>query len=80
MLIAICHSSTDLLQQTVLANKIFLFSSLMFGIGSLLLTVNKATKVGPLAAIALIERAAMVSIFLRFTEIGVALVFQSLII
>ena len=65
MLWAFGLTSTDLLQQTLLAEKIFFLCLLLFLVCHLLLTVNQTSEVRLLAAMALVNRASEVRKFLR---------------
>ena len=78
MFFASCLTGSHFLEDTVLAEKIFFLGLKLLSI--LLLTVNEATEEGLLASVALVERAAAVGKFLRFTVVDVIRIDESLVI
>ena len=78
MFLAGSLTGSNFFEDAVLAEKLFLLCLELLRI--LLLTVDEATEVRLLAAVALVERAAAVGEFLRLAEIDVILSEESLII
>ena len=75
-----CLTSTDLLEETILAQKIFFIGLALLSVGHLLLAVNETTEVGLLATVALIKGGAMVCKFLGLAVVNVTLSGKSLIV
>ena len=68
-------SGTYLFEEAVLAEKILLFSLLLLCVRCFLLAVDETSKVGLLAAVTLVEGGTMHGVLLRFSIIGVILIF-----
>ena len=79
MFLTVSCSGTYLFKEAVLAEKILLLSLLLLCVSSFLLAVDETSKVGLLAAVTLVEGGAMHGVLLRFSVIGVILIFKSFI-
>ena len=76
---ALMLTHTSLFKEAFLTKKIFLLGLTLLGCSHLLLAVNQASKVRLAAAMALIERAAMVGELLWFIEVNVVFCRQSIV-
>lgn len=73
-------TSTDLLQNAVLAQQVLFLGVALLSVGHLLLAVDQASEVRLLTAMALVEGATMVGVLLRLAKVCVALGRKTLIL
>lgn len=75
-----CLTSTDLLEEAILAHEIFFLGLALLSVSHFLFAVNKTTEVRLLTAVALIEGSAMVGKLLRLAKVNVTFSCKSLIV